>query len=193
MSHVRLAELGLHFPEFSSLQASDFGLATENICRRPRRWVWTPSHSVMLWRQWGKTLMLLPRFVTDLRVCLCGLGQQQHLPFWPLAVPGQMYMLLCGKPFRSPVWLSMERWGWDKDHTFLLVPIWPYPLLCHVHLSLPCWGQDQHTECLTNSHSYLKSNSYFLKFLILFYLSWFEGSFWNLLLGATVSSSVKWE
>ena len=41
--------------------------------------------------------MLLPRFVTDLRVCLCGLGQQQHLPFWPLAVPGQMYMLLCGK------------------------------------------------------------------------------------------------
>ena len=37
VSHVRLAELGLHFPEFSSLQASDFRLATENICRRPGR------------------------------------------------------------------------------------------------------------------------------------------------------------
>ena len=29
----------------------------------------------------GQTLMLLPHFVTDLRVRLCGLGWQQHLPF----------------------------------------------------------------------------------------------------------------
>ena len=41
--------------------------------------------------------MLLPRFVTDLRVRLCGLGRQPHLPFRPLAVPGQMYMLSCGE------------------------------------------------------------------------------------------------